>query len=228
MSTARILCRCRSVSASQVSRAIRKLSLTCWLRPSSPANEQSSKVATRLWFRIRAQPTALHRRRDALAASTLQDALRNNEFRLEAQPIVGLRMRAERDARLRAAREDAQPSGELLSRRQVSRRRGALRVAAGARSMGAVLVVGDFAEPVASHEAPCCYGQRLGAIAGDWQIRARSRSSKSPNAGIPPASALVRDQGVGRRQSSRRRGTVDPRAYGCRLQASRSMISAMA
>ncbi len=57
----------------------------------------------------------LSRRKQLYASESLQDALRNNQFRLEAQPIVGLRVRPAETVALELLVRMSSPSGELIA-----------------------------------------------------------------------------------------------------------------
>ena len=57
----------------------------------------------------------LSRRKQLFASESLQDALRNNEFRLEAQPIVGLRVRRAETVAFELLVRMHGPSGELIA-----------------------------------------------------------------------------------------------------------------
>jgi len=57
----------------------------------------------------------LLRSRQLIAAANLQDALRNNDFRLEAQPIVGLRTRSGETVGYEVLVRMRSPAGELLA-----------------------------------------------------------------------------------------------------------------
>ncbi len=131
-------------------------------------------------------PTALHRRRDALAASTLQDALRNSEFRLEAQPIVRLDAQQSETLGYELLVRMRSASGELLSPDKFldAAERYALLPALDRWVLCTTL---EILKAGSVHEAPCCYGLNVSAqslATGKYGAFVLEQLAQS---GIPPS-----------------------------------------